>query len=150
MLKCLYYSLCLSHFFAGFLNFTFFSFFKTLNFKFQKFLWIPQNWKKVQFLKRTNFVEENNFDSLERHDVIRNVMMSFSEMLGQGFEAPSICCPACFYAPPTRRHWANYTNLMLDTTENTHCRVKDHCTAGLQFNKIGFDQKRKYVVFVLM
>ena len=28
--------------------------------------------------------------------------------------------------------------------ENTHHRGKYHCTAGLQFNKTEFDQKRKY------
>ena len=31
-------------------------------------------------------------------------------------------------------------------TDDTHCKRKDHCTAGLQFNKIGFDQKLQYVV----
>ena len=30
--------------------------------------------------------------------------------------------------------------------DNTHCRGKDQCTSGLQFNKIGLDQRWKYVV----
>ena len=33
--------------------------------------------------------------------------------------------------------------------KNTHFRGKDHCTVGLQFNKIGCDQKRKYVVITM-
>ena len=30
--------------------------------------------------------------------------------------------------------------------ENTHRWGKDHCTAGLQFNKTGTDQWRKYYI----
>ena len=34
-------------------------------------------------------------------------------------------------------------------SENSHRWWKDHCTAGLQFNKTGFDQKIKYVVICI-
>ena len=33
--------------------------------------------------------------------------------------------------------------------EDTYCRGKDHCVASLKFNKIGFDQRRKYVVICM-
>ena len=32
--------------------------------------------------------------------------------------------------------------------ENTHYRGKDHCTAGLQFNKIGLDQKERICCYL--
>ena len=35
------------------------------------------------------------------------------------------------------------------TPENTHHLGKDHCMAGLQFNKTRFDQKRKYVAICM-
>ena len=35
---------------------------------------------------------------------------------------------------------------ILIISENTHFRGKDHCTAGLQKNKIRFDQERKFTV----
>ena len=33
-------------------------------------------------------------------------------------------------------------------TESTHRWGKDHCTAGLQFNKTGTDHKRTYILFL--
>ena len=38
--------------------------------------------------------------------------------------------------------------LSLDCPEKTHCRGKDQCTAGIQFNWIEFYQARKYIVCV--
>ena len=40
--------------------------------------------------------------------------------------------------------------LMLERPVNTHPRGKDHCTAGLQFYLIGFEQSRNYVLFIPM
>lgn len=34
-------------------------------------------------------------------------------------------------------------------SENTHRRVNDHCTFGLQINWIGLDQARKYAVMCI-
>ena len=38
----------------------------------------------------------------------------------------------------------------LSCPDNTHCCWKDHCTAGLQFKKTKFDQKRKFVVSCML
>ena len=34
------------------------------------------------------------------------------------------------------------------SSDNTHNWGKDRCSAGLQFNKTKFDQKRTFVVFL--
>ena len=43
----------------------------------------------------------------------------------------------------------NLHRKMIAQSENTQHRGKDHYTAGLQFNKVGFDRKGKYVVIIM-
>ena len=44
--------------------------------------------------------------------------------------------------------FSKWSQLLRIVAENTHRWGKDHCTAGLQFNKTGLYQGRNYVVFV--
>ena len=41
------------------------------------------------------------------------------------------------------------SSLVSTTREHSHIGEKDHCTAGLQFNKSGIDQQRKYVAICM-
>ena len=55
--------------------------------------------------------------------------------------APSLFVLACYKD--------NLHRKMIAQSENTQHRGKDHYTAGLQFNKVGFDRKGKYVVIIM-
>ena len=100
-----------------------------------------KNWKrelmKVTALWRSEVVQSFQWRETEAKKFLQS-------------QCDASCDSQCVFAGDftCQRMWGDAVSS--GRSEKTHHWGKDHCMARLQFNKTGFDQKRKYVVICVL